>query len=150
MSSLFHLAQASAVKLRTPILEPAAKAILAEFGRVNADSERASGFVWRFRRDPIYESEWVMLDDRTVLANLSVWENISVLQYFVYYGPHAAMLRQRREWLTKFDSLTVALWWIAAGDTPSVDDARSRLGVLARRGPNADVFTFGRIFPAPA
>lgn len=125
-------------------------ALLSEFDRVNAASEKAEGFIWRLCPKSGNGPDLVALDERTFLTNLSVWDTVMALQNFAYHGPHAVILRKRHEWLQKFDSVIVALWWIAAGETPTIEDAKGRLALLARRGPHSDVFTFGRIFPAPA
>jgi hypothetical protein len=43
----------------------------------------------------------------------------------------------------------LALWWIPAGTTPTVEEAERRLATLRERGPSSDAFTLREPFPAP-
>ena len=44
----------------------------------------------------------------------------------------------------------LALWWVPAGTTPTVEEAKRRLGLLERRGPTIEAFTFREPFPPPS
>jgi hypothetical protein len=57
------------------------------------------------------------------------------------------VLRRRREFFTRDEEATLALWWIEAGTFPSVGDAEARLTLLRAIGPSPDAFTFKRSFP---
>ena len=59
------------------------------------------------------------------------------------------MLRRRREFFTRDEEATLALWWIEAGTLPTVRDAEARLTLLRAIGPSPDAFTFKRSFPPP-
>jgi hypothetical protein len=43
----------------------------------------------------------------------------------------------------------LALWWVPAGHTPTVDEAKHRLARLREHGDTPEAFGFRRIFPAP-
>jgi hypothetical protein len=43
----------------------------------------------------------------------------------------------------------LALWWVPAGATPTVDEAKRRLDALERLGPTVGAFTFTERFPPP-
>jgi len=43
----------------------------------------------------------------------------------------------------------LALWWIPAGTTPTVEEAKARLELLDRLGPTPEAFTFREPFPPP-
>lgn len=81
--------------------------------------------------------------------NLSVWRSLEELSQFVYRSPHAAVMRQRREWFERMAEAFMALWWIPAGHLPSVEEARQRLDQLRAEGPSPAAFTFRQSFPAP-
>jgi Domain of unknown function (DUF3291) len=58
------------------------------------------------------------------------------------------VLRRRREWFTKDDTVT-ALWWVRAGQVPTVAEAEERVTHLRKHGPTPYAFTFRSPFPAP-
>jgi hypothetical protein len=88
-------------------------------------------------------------DDR-ILFNLSVWETVEHLQQYVYRTAHAELIRQRKDWFAKFAGAYVALWWVAAGHIPDVEEAKTRLAHFEAHGPSPLAFTFAtRFAPGP-
>jgi hypothetical protein len=78
-----------------------------------------------------------------------VWRSIDDLAAFAYRNQtHRAIMRRRREW---FDELPayLAMWWVRAGATPTLHDAKARLDLIARLGPTAEAFDFRTPFPHP-
>jgi hypothetical protein len=55
-------------------------------------------------------------------------------------------MRRRREWAERMPEAYVVLWWIPAGDIPSVEEAKGRLDHLREHGPTPTAFTFKRRF----
>jgi hypothetical protein len=41
------------------------------------------------------------------------------------------------------------LWWVQAGNKPTISEARHRLNRLQQVGPTEDAFTFNSVFPPP-
>ena len=80
--------------------------------------------------------------------NLSVWEGLAELGAFVYRSDHLEIMRRRAEWFDEMETWMV-LWWIPAGEIPTIADARQRLDLLASQGPTPDAFTFRQAFPVP-
>ncbi|MGH9657937.1 MAG: DUF3291 domain-containing protein, partial [Bryobacteraceae bacterium] len=87
--------------------------------------------------------------DPHILFNLTVWESPEALKAFLYHGRHSDVMRDRGEWFVPHDGPSVALWWIPAGQTPSVEEAVARLEHLRRKGETPEAFSFRRIFPPP-
>ena len=85
-----------------------------------------------------------------MLINLSVWESLGSLFDFVYRSGHTAVMARRREWFEQSASPYMALWWVAAGHLPSVEEALGRLDDLERHGPTPEAFTFKQHFAAPS
>src|SRR3546814_2285309 len=85
-----------------------------------------------------------------MIINMSVWESFEALRDYTYRSGHTRVLTRRREWFEKLERPHFALWWIAAGNLPTVEEAKRRLALLAERGPTPDAFTFRDRFPAPA
>ena len=88
--------------------------------------------------------------DPLIVVNLSVWESLDVLAAFVYRNAdHVGVMRRRGEWFEPKD-VYMALWWVPAGNLPTVKDAKAKLELLERLGPTLDAFTFKRPFPPPS
>jgi hypothetical protein len=85
-------------------------------------------------------------DDDRIIVNMSVWETVEQLRAYTYGGPHADVLRQRRDWFEKIERVAVALWWVPAGHIPTIEEARQRLAWLDERGPTPLAFTFKAFF----
>jgi hypothetical protein len=51
--------------------------------------------------------------------------------------------------MTEFDKAALAMWWIPAGQVPTVMEARTRLARIDERGPTAEAFTIAKRFGRP-
>ena len=115
---------------------------------INALADEAPGFVWRLQSEDgdatairPYEDEWMMV-------NMSVWESIEALRAFVYTSGHTSVMRNRKRWFERLETYLV-LWWVPAGQEPTIEEAKERLEQLRHRGPTSYAFTFRASFPAP-
>ena len=86
-------------------------------------------------------------DDDRIIFNMSVWESVEALQNFVYKSMHRELIKHRKDWFDHFGAAYVALWWVPAGHTPGVDEAKKRLAHLDEHGPSQFAFTFKNVFP---
>src|SRR5262245_14713441 len=116
---------------------------------INALADRTPGFVWRLQTDDGNAMAIRPFEDERMAINLSVWESFDALQQFVYRSAHVGPLRDRKQWFEPIDGPILALWWIPAGQLPTVGEAIERLRHLAEHGPSQSAFTFRQAFPAP-
>ena len=87
-------------------------------------AEASPGFVWRLQTPAGNATAYRPYDnDDRILMNLSVWETPEQLREFVYRTVHVEVMRQRKSWFERFDGPYLALWWVPAGDIPSIDEA---------------------------
>jgi hypothetical protein len=146
----YHLAQVNIGRLRAPIGDPIMEGFRTQLAPINALADRSPGFVWRLQTD---EGNATAIqpyaDDNQMAINMSVWESLESLRKFVYQTAHVGPLRDRKQWFEPIDGPILALWWIAAGHTPTVAEALERLATLKARGPSPEAFTFRQPFPAP-
>lgn len=77
---------------------------------------------------------------------MSVWESVEAAWRFVYDGRHLEVMRRRREWFTRLAEAHMALWWVPAGEIPTVGEARERIERIRAHGPTPHAFTFKRCF----
>jgi hypothetical protein len=59
-------------------------------------------------------------EDPSFLVSMSVWATIEPLFDFVYRSAHTAVMARRRRWFEKPTEAYQVLWWVPAGQVPSV------------------------------
>jgi hypothetical protein len=126
-------------------------AVMADFmaalDPINELADDAPGFVWRLQTEDGNATAIRPFEDERMLVNMSVWESIEELAEFVYRSGHVEVMRRQREWFERIE-LVLALWWIPAGQIPTLAQARERLDHLRAHGPTPFAFTFRRRFEA--
>ncbi len=146
----YHLAQANIGRFRAPLESAIMEGFRNQLDPINALADRSPGIVWRLQtEDGNATAIRPYSDDSLMAINMSVWESLESLQQFVYRSAHVASLRARNEWFEPLDGPILVLWWIPAGQIPSVTDARERLQHLKEHGPTPHAFTFRTRFPPP-
>lgn len=142
-----HVAQINVGTMVAPTDHPQVADFMNGLDRINALADAAPGFVWRLQTDDGNATSIQIFPDPLTLANMSVWESVEHLKAYVYQSDHVEFFRRRAEWF-EADAKRVALWWVAVGTVPELDDAVRRIRFLERRGPSPYAFGFGRA-PAP-
>ena len=146
----FHLAQANIGRLRAPVDDPLMEGFRTQLDPINALADRSPGFVWRLQTEDGNATAIRPYEDDDLMAiNMSVWGSLESLQQFVYKGAHVEPLRGRKQWFEQIEGPILVLWWIPAGQIPTVREARERLRYLKEHGPTPHAFTFRTSFPAP-
>jgi uncharacterized protein DUF3291 len=146
--SAFHIAQLNIGRIRGPIDSPIMAEFVALLDPVNAVADASPGFVWRLQTEEGNATAVRPYDDEAIAVNMSVWESIDELAAFVYRSGHVDVMRRRREWFERMQVFMV-LWWVPAGELPTVEQAQERLEHLREHGPTPYAFTFKARFPAP-
>ena len=145
----FHLAQVNIGRVRAPLDDPIMDGFRRQLDPINALADASPGFVWRLQTEDGNAMAIRPFADERMAINMSVWESLDALQQFVYRSAHVAPLRDRQQWFEPLEGPILALWWIPAGQIPTVEDALAKLQVLKERGPSPDAFTFRKPFPSP-
>ncbi|HEY2406750.1 MAG TPA: DUF3291 domain-containing protein [Polyangiaceae bacterium] len=146
---LHQLAQLNIAHMRAAIDDPLMADFVAQLARVNAVADAAPGFVWRLQNLDGNTVGIGGFDDPKILVNLSVWTSLESLRAYAYESAHVEVLRQRQRWFARATEAYQVLWWVSAGERPTVAEARLRLGRLRLEGPTPAAFTFAHSFPAP-
>jgi hypothetical protein len=149
MSEGWHLAQVNIGRLVAPEGDPRVQPFFDALDRVNALAEASPGFVWRLTGEGNNATDLRPTPDPLLAVNMSVWTDADALFAFVYRSAHTPVMARRRDYFERFDGAFQAMWWIPAGEIPTVSDAFSRLWMLDRYGPTPHAFTFKARFPAP-
>ena len=145
----WHLAQLNVARMLAPMDSPQLADFVANLDRINALADTAPGFVWRLQSEEGDATSIRYFGD-DMLVNMSVWESVEALQDFVYRSGHVEIMRRRRDWFAKMDDAYVVLWWVPAGDRPTLEEADGKLRLFRERGASAAAFSFRQQFPAPA
>jgi hypothetical protein len=147
--SAFHLAQMNTARLRAPLTDPS----MAEFAEgvplMNDLADRSPGFIWRLT-DENGDGTISAPADPLRIYTLSLWESVEHVRAYAYQSAHLDYLRRRRDWFVPHGSeAAMVMWWIPAGQIPTMRQAISRLGRIKADGPTPEAFTFRQTFPAP-
>ena len=146
----FYLAQLNIARAVAPLDDPRLADFVAQIDVVNAAAEAHPGFVWRLKDESGNAMSIRAFDDPLMVVNLSVWRDVEALRDYIYQGDHVAVLRRRREWFTPMAGPHLVLWWVPAGHTPTLEEAKARLDHLAAHGSTAEAFGFRDAFAPPA
>jgi Domain of unknown function (DUF3291) len=146
----WQLAQINIARLVAPLDDPRIADFVVQLDSINALAEQARGFVWRLKSDSGNATDVPYCDDPFVIVNMSVWESVEALRDFTYMSRHVEVFRDRAKWFEKPDKPHYCLWWIPAGQIPTVAEGRLRLESYRANGATPHSFWFSQRFPAPA
>jgi uncharacterized protein DUF3291 len=150
MASAHHLAVFNIGRIVAPLDSEQLRPFMDGLDPVNALAEQAPGFVWRYTADGTNNATAARpLPDDRILINFGVWDSRENLWNFVYRSQHLDFLRRRREFFEHMLEPYLVLWWVPAGEIPTVDEALERLEHLRRVGPSPEAFTFREPFDPP-
>jgi hypothetical protein len=144
-----HLAQLNVARALAPLDSPLLADFMAALDDVNAIAEASPGFVWRLKGEGDNATDIRLDDDPLLLVNMSLWQTVEALFDFVYRSGHNAVMMRRREWFERPGEAHQVLWWIPAGQLPTLAEGMARLARLRADGPSAEAFTFKQHYPAP-
>ncbi|WP_406047396.1 DUF3291 domain-containing protein [Kribbella sp. NBC_00889] len=139
----FDLAQVNVARMRAEAGSPLVGEFVAALDPVNRLADQSPGFVWRL---PAAEGHVLTHGPGGArdVVNLSVWSSYEDLHAFVYRSAHGRFVLKRSRWFEKVQQPSTALWWLPAGEHPTVEDALARLDYLRRWGPSRKAFTVRR------
>lgn len=143
-----HIAQINIAHARAPIDDPLMAGFVARLDEINALAESSPGFVWRLKTDVRDELVVQAYADETILTNISVWETPEHLHQFVYRSAHTQVMRQKKDWFKRMGEMHLALWWVAPGHHPSLEEAKERLAYLQSYGESEFAFSFASLLSA--
>jgi hypothetical protein len=146
----WELAQFNLARAVDALDSEALAGFVAELKRVNELADAAPGFVWRLEGSSADAPAASADEDPRMLLNLSVWRCVEDLYNYTYRGDHAKMMGQRRAWFEATREPQLVLWWVPAGQRPTLREGMQRLTELRAHGPSPRAFTFKQRFAAPS
>jgi Domain of unknown function (DUF3291) len=149
MIAEWHLAQINIGRLVAPRGDARVQPFFDALDRINTLADASPGFVWRLQDESGNAMDINYSPDPLLAVNMSVWRDPDALFDFVYRSAHTPVMAQRKDYFQRFSGAYQALWWIAPGTVPTVNDGLSRLWLVDKFGPCPQAFTFKTRFPAP-
>ena len=134
-----HLAQFNIARIRYPLDDPRMAEFVDNVARVNALAGEIEGFVWRLQDDSGHAMNMTVYGDPTILPNLTLWESVESLERFVWQTLHGRFYRRREDWFRPIETPLV-MWWVPAGQRPTMDEGVARLERLKTHGPGEEAF----------
>jgi len=147
--SQYHLAQLNLGIPLYPLDDPRIAPFMDALERINALAESSPGFIWRLKDGSGDATSIEVPDYPEAIFNLSLWQDFSALRNFVYRSEHAQFIKRRKEWFQQMETPVLMMWWVKAGEQPSLEDAIARYKRLCSLGPSPQGFTLGTMFAAP-
>jgi hypothetical protein len=144
----FHLVQFNVSRLLAPLDDPLLAEFVAFLGPVNAFAEQSPGFVWRLTAPEGQSSSYLAspFEDPMMITNLTVWTDLESLRAFAYQTVHRYFLQSRRKWFDRVSGRQLVMWWLPAGELPTLEEAMRKLRLLEVGGPSPEAFTFQDAF----
>lgn len=146
----YHLCHLNVGPANAPLTDPIMAGFVEKLDEINQLAYRSPGFVWHLQIDINNPEDLAMYGEPGMLFNLSVWESMEALYAYTYKSQHAQMMQRRREWFGTMNGPNYVLWWIPAGELPTLEEAKRRIAYLTEHGPSEHAFTFKQPFPSPA
>lgn len=138
-----ELAQVNVAIMRAPLDDPSMTGFTTAFDAIARLAEQSPGFVWRM---PSGHAVAPDEDGADQVVNVSSWRDYQCLHQFVYRSNHGQLLLRRQRWFLPTRQPSTALWWLPAGERPSLDQALARLRYLRTYGPSPRAFSLLRQF----
>ena len=147
----YHLAEINIARMKgISIADPIMKEFVDNINQINHLAEKSDGFIWRLKDENENATAMNPYDDEQIIINVSVWETKETFENFVYKTFHSDFLRRRKEWFLQFGKAHTAMWWIKAGEIPTMKDAVARLDFLQKNGASDFAFDFKNLISKPA
>lgn len=145
MQNKFHLAQLNIADAKADPTSFLMSGFYQRIDEINELAEHTSGFIWRYK-DTEPKAAQRIFNHSALVINMSVWQDLDVLKQFVYQTTHKELIKGRKDWFHKMPETHQVLWWIKAGHTPNLKEAKQKLDLIRDQGPTLDAFNFVKPF----
>lgn len=138
-----HLAELNIGRLIADTDDPRVAEFMGALDRVNGLGKRMPGFVWMMEGsgEPGTGNTDQKIDgDPRFVSNLTVWEDVTSLENFVWNTVHRQFYQRRQEWFEVLGKMHFVMWWVPKGHQPTLDEALDRLAHLEKNGDSDHAF----------
>lgn len=138
-----HLAELNIGRLIADTDDPRVAEFMGALDRVNGLGKRMPGFVWMMEgsgEPGTGNTEQKIDGDPRFVSNLTVWEDVTSLENFVWNTVHRQFYQRRQEWFEVLGKMHFVMWWVPRGHQPTLDEALDRLAHLEMNGDSDHAF----------
>lgn len=138
-----HLAQLNVGQLAAHPDDPRVKEFMDNLDLINGIGKSMPGFVWMMEgsgEPGRGNTENTVDGDPRSVANLTVWEDAQSLEKFVWGTVHRKFYERRAEWFEMMREMHFVMWWVPAGETPTLEDALEKLKLRQQHGDSDAAF----------
>ncbi|MCJ8319632.1 MAG: DUF3291 domain-containing protein [Colwellia sp.] len=143
-----YLAQLNIAQTLAPIEDVLMKEFVDNLEPINQLAEQSQGFIWRLQDEAGDATHIRIFDDPSIIANMSVWQDVESLKAFIFKTHHINFLKRKREWFEKMPEENHVMWWVEEGHTPTLEEAKERLIHLRQHADSPFAFSFKKCFDA--
>jgi hypothetical protein len=101
------------------------------------------GFVWMMEgsgEPGTGNTEHKLEGDEQLVSNMTVWEDVSSLENFVFNTVHKQFYDRREEWFEVLGRQHFVMWYVQDGHKPTLDEALERLAYKQKHGDSDHAF----------
>ena len=146
-----HLAQLNVGRLVAEPGDPRVAEFMAALDRINGMGKRMPGFVWMMEgsgEPGTGNTETFIGNDPQSVTNLTVWEDVRAMENFVWNTVHRQFYERRPEWFEVLGKMHFVMWWVPAGQIPTLDEALARLAHREEHGDSDHAFGWAHLAEA--
>lgn len=132
-----NIAELNIGRLIAPTDDPRVAEFMDALDMVNGLGKRMPGFVWMMEgsgEPGTGNTENSIGDDPQFVANMTVWEDVSSLEHFVFNTVHKKFYDRRADWFQILGGQHFVMWYVEAGHKPDLDEALERLAYKEKHG----------------
>jgi hypothetical protein len=137
----YYLIHANLAQLQTPLDDPIMVRVAKRQDEIDSLAERMPGFVSQPElsdKGKVYNGE--------MLLNVSIWEEVEMLERFVNNPKHANLLARPEEWFVDDEYPPYVLFWALVEGKLTEREIKERFELLDQHGPSTLAFTIERRF----
>jgi hypothetical protein len=135
-----HLAQFNIGHMAHDLDDPRMADFVNGIDMLNRIAEQSEGFVWKYETGVGGVVQEDVDDDPRILVNLTVWDSVENLKFYVWNTLHKHFVKRKAEWFSALDRAHMVMWWIHQGHRPTLSEARAKLDHLREHGPSDAAF----------
>ena len=123
-----------------PLDDPRMAGFMDNLDKINALAERSHGSVWRMKSDSGNATDLDVPGDEQMIANMSVWEDVTSLGNYVFNTIHAKFYEKRPAWFENMTRHHFVMWWVEDDHIPTLDEAVEHIAHLQEQGSSNHAF----------
>ena len=147
---MYQLAQANYGQWQQDVTRELVQEFYDRAASIMQSAMESGGFVWSNAGGFYQDATTVAaFDNQLIIFNMTVWQTFEDLKRFVFNQIHTAVMKDRDKWFDKMPTQVSVMWWVKAGEHPTIAQALQKIELINQIGPSAQAFNFANYFDSP-